>query len=345
VLKRPAIFLGLSALAAVLAAVLVFSALQRREAEVQRAMAKTTEIVVAARDLPLGTKLSPLDLKITRWARDSIPPGAYTDPASVTGRYVKNAFLANEPVVASKLFTGEKTAGVMPLLIPSGMRAMSVPVDEVGVIAGFVKPKSRVDILVAMSGSGPDAKPFSKVVLQNVEVLAVAQEIDRAKDEPQVVKVVTLLVTPVQAEKLALASREGTLRLAMRNFADVDMVATPGADVSSLLSGDARSPVIGAQGAAPARAAMRARGAPPVVIDVLRDGSSAESVSFVNSKPAARTAADSNRGRPLTHNPIKSGGDAALASDPANPSAVVEERAYAPFEKTVDVFPTTGSPR
>src|SRR5271170_2701419 len=207
-MRRPIVFVILAAMGAVLAAIVVFTAISRRESEVQRAMAHTVEVVVAAKDIPLGAKLAPDDVKLIRWARDSIPDGAFTDPQAVAGAFAKGEFVANEPLVASKLFMGEKTAGVMPLLIPPGMRAMSVAVDEVADIAGFVLPHARVDILVAITNNqGPTGRPLSKIVLQNVEVLAVAQEIEGRKDEPQIAKVVTVLVTPQDAERLALASQ------------------------------------------------------------------------------------------------------------------------------------------
>ena len=136
---------------------------------------------------------------------------------------------------------GEKTSGVMPLLIPPGMRAMSMPVDEVADIAGFVEPHTRVDILVAVTGTGPNQGSFSRIVLQNIEVLAVAQEIQHVKDEPEVVKVVTLLVTPTDAEKLDLASHEGMLRLAMRNYSDSKIVETRGIGIGELLHQDGGS--------------------------------------------------------------------------------------------------------
>ena len=183
----------------------------------------------------LGTKLDPASVKLVRWARDSVPQGAFTDPQAVAGSFAKSEFVANEPIVASKLFMGEMTSGVMPLLIPAGMRAMSVPVDEVSDIAGFVAPHTRVDILVAVAGTGPGEPSFSRIVLQNIEVLAVAQEIEHVKDQPEVVKVVTLLVTPADAEKLTLASREGLLRLAMRNYSDGKIVATKGIGLPDLL--------------------------------------------------------------------------------------------------------------
>src|SRR5216683_3368617 len=234
-MRRPIIFILLAGLGAILAAIVVFSALRNRESEVQRAMAHSVEVVVAARDIPLGEKLQPDAVKLVRWARDGVPQGSFTDPQAVVGSFTKSQFVANEPVVVSKLFMGEKTSGVMPLLIPPGMRAMSVPVDEVADIAGFVAPHTRVDILVAVAGTGPGEASFSRIVLQNIEVLAVAQEIEHVKDQPEVVKVVTLLVTPVDAEKLTLASREGLLRLAMRNYSDSKIVATSGIGLTDLL--------------------------------------------------------------------------------------------------------------
>src|SRR5690242_19225775 len=146
-MRRPVIFVALAALAAMLASVVVYSALKKREAEVQQAMAKTTYIVVAAADLPLGSKIEPGQVKLARWSADAMPEGAFTNPSQAVGSFVKNQFVVNEPIVASKLFLGQKTAGVMPLLIPPGMRAVSVPVDEVSDIAGFVLPHTHVDIL------------------------------------------------------------------------------------------------------------------------------------------------------------------------------------------------------
>jgi pilus assembly protein CpaB len=302
-MKRPVIFVALAGLAAMLASVVVYSALKKREAEVQKAMAKTVYIVVAANDLPLGSKIDPGDLKLTRWSADSIPDGAFMNPGQVAGAFVKNEFVTNEPIVAAKLFLGQKTAGVMPLLIPPGLRAVSVQVDEVSDIAGFILPHARVDILVAVAnqggGGGGGDKPFSKIVLQNVEVLAVAQEVEKKKDEPELVKVVTVLVTPQDAERLALATREGVLHLAMRNYSDSKIVLTAGTDVEELLHQYSLSvtPVVALQhpDTAPViRPQLRYQ------IQIYRDGKSSESVSFVREaladsarRHAASAAADS----------------------------------------------------
>jgi pilus assembly protein CpaB len=281
-MRRPVIFAILAGLASVLAAIIVFSALKRREAEVQRAMANTADVVVAAHELALGTRIGEGSVKIARWSRDSVPPGAFSDPQAVANAFVKDSFVTGEPIVASKLFMGEKTASVMPLLIPPGMRAMSVPVDEVSDIAGFVLPRTRVDVLVAVASPSADVPAFSKIVLQNVEVLAVAQEIERTKDTPQLVKVVTLLVSPEQAERLALASREGILRLAMRNYNDQKYVATAGVEVHDLFHGGPAIPVVPSQPLAPQARPLRAAGPAPVSVEIFRDGKTAQSVSFIN---------------------------------------------------------------
>ncbi len=288
-MRRPMVFVLLAGLAAMLASVMVYSALKRREAEVQQAQAHNVEVVVAAYDLPLGTKIEPGEVKLARWSADSIPDGAYTDPKQVIDSFVKSSLVANEPVVRSKLFTGGKTAGVMPLLIPFGMRAVSVPVDEVSDVAGFVLPHTRVDVLVATQGGGQGAeRMFSKVILQNVEVLAVAQEVEQQKDEPTVVKVVTLLVTPQEAERLSLATRSGTLRLAMRNYNDNKIVLTSGSDVAQMLKAYSLTPdipVVAAQPEPPHEIAAPRR-IKQVEIEILRNGKSSESVSFVNEAAA-----------------------------------------------------------
>lgn len=270
-------------MAAMIASVIVYSALKRRDAEVQQAKAQTTYIVVAVGDLPLGSKLDPSQVKLARWSSDAMPQGSFTNPSQVTGAFVRSQFVANEPITANKLFMGQKTAGVMPLLIPPGMRAVSVPVDEVSDIAGFVLPHTHVDVLVVVQGAGaPGDKPFSKIVLQNVEVLAVAQEVEKRKDEPELVKVVTLLVNPQEAERLALATREGVLRLAMRNYTDSKIVMTSGTDVSQMLRAYSTTPppVMTAQIAHPAGAAP-AHPVKKFQVEIFRNGKTAESVSFV----------------------------------------------------------------
>jgi len=362
-MKRPVIFVALAGLAAMLASVVVYSALKKREAEVQKAMAKTVYIVVAANDLPLGTKIDPGELKLTRWSADSIPEGSFMNPGQVAGAFVKNQFVTNEPIVATKLFLGQKTAGVMPLLIPPGMRAVSVQVDEVSDISGFILPHAHVDILVAVAnqGMGQGDKPFSKIVLQNVEVLAVAQEVEKKKDEPELVKVVTVLVTPQDAERLALATREGVLHLAMRNYADNKIVLTAGTDVEQLLHQYSLSvaPVMAAQHA---DAVPVVRSQPHFQVQIYRDGKSSESVSFVREaladtghRHSAATPGESysevneedhnpDEGAPSTPSAGKDVGRMSRASNSRGPTLppsetvpADESASFAPELKTIDI--------
>jgi pilus assembly protein CpaB len=359
-MRRPMVFVLLAGLAAMLASVMVYSALKRREAEVQNAMSHNVQVVVAAMDLPLGTKIEPGEVKTTRWSADSLPDGAYTDPGQVLNSYVKNSMVANEPIVRSKLFTGDKTAGVMPLLIPFGMRAVSVPVDEVSDVAGFVLPHTRVDVLVATQSEGAGDKAFSKVILQNVEVLAVAQEVEQKKDEPQIVKVVTLLVTPQESERLALASHSGTLRLAMRNYNDNKIVLTSGSDVAQMLRAYSLAPDVPVMAVQPERHMAAAPHRPrPVEIEILRNGKSSESVSFVNEaaanfdgssksghirKAATKTDEDSDAAATDTSEDTSTESTTVasapapehhdLTSPPAAPNATAD---HAPTPKTIDI--------
>jgi pilus assembly protein CpaB len=288
-MRRSLLFMMLAGVAALVAALVVYSALKKREREVQEAMAQSVNIVVATHDLHIGTQLDPTAVKLARWSRDSMPPGAFTDVAAVTGKYVKTPFVENEPIVGDRLFSGVKTAGMLPLLIPAGMRAMSVPVDEVSDIAGFVLPGAHVDILVAIADKATGGEPFSKIVLQNVEVIAVAQEIEEAKDEPKVVKVVTVLLTPEEAERLSVASHDGSLRLALRNYEDKKVVMTSGSNIAAMLRGGAAAPLIEHQAAATVPH-LTARPRPKAIqVEIMRDGKSSESISFVHGRGARNT--------------------------------------------------------
>src|ERR1019366_2692591 len=280
-MRRPIIFVLLAGFAALVAAMVVYSALKKREAEVQQAKLQSVDIVVAAHALGIGTKLDATSVRTARWSRDSLPPGAFTDASGVINKYPKNSFVENQPIVADWLFSGDKNAGVLPLLIPDGMRALSVPVDEVSDIAGFVLPHAHVDVLVTVASGD---KPLTKIVLQDVEVLAIAQDIEQVNDKPQPVHVVTMLVTPDQAERLTLASGQGGLRLALRNYDDKNVIATNGITVAQLLGAQPVAAPLTAEQHVVYAPRPRARARPkPVNVEVLRDGKSSESVSFVRS--------------------------------------------------------------
>jgi pilus assembly protein CpaB len=330
-MRRPIIFVFLAGVAALAAALVVYSALKKREAQIEQAMVKSVSVVVAAKDLSIGSRIDASSVKLVRWSKEDVPPGAYTDRAPLMNQFTRSSFVTNEPIVGDRLFAGDKNAGVLPLLIPSGMRAISVPVDEVSDIAGFVLPHSRVDLLVSVTNNQNSNQPFSKIVLQNVEVLAVAQEIENANaDKPEVVHVVTLLVTPDQAERVVLATHEGPLRMAMRNYQDQKIVDTAGVDMSDLLRSSVIAPAIRPQhvAAAPIAAVPSAK---PVNIEIMRNGKSVESVSFIHhhgSSSSANAAA-------LEGSTEAQDGDDKVAAKLASGGASVAAEANVPSDTTL----------
>src|SRR5271155_5187284 len=256
-MSRRLVFFLLTIVLALAMALMVRSALKGKEAKIAALRQSTVYIVVAAHALSPGDTVDSAALKLVAWPRDLMPPGAFTSLEGVTGKVVKNSLSIDQPLVAAALLAPEKTGGVLPLLIPAGMRAMSIAVDDVSDMAGFLLPHSRVDVLVSVApgggsntgsgglfgvgpGSGGD---LTKIVLQNIEVLAAAQTLETGTDQSHLAKVVTLLVTPEQSERLAAASRLGSLQLAMRNFADQQQAVTHGVNVAGLV-GAPPAPVV-----------------------------------------------------------------------------------------------------
>jgi pilus assembly protein CpaB len=197
--------------------------------------APTARVVVAARDLPVGSVLASGDLKVVDWPTTALPPGYASDPATVVGRGLITSVSTNEPMLEVKLASKEGGGG-LSITIPEGMRAVSVKVDEVVGVAGFVLPGTRVDVLATLTTSSGRDEAATRVILQNVQTLAAGQTIQRdAEGKPQTVTVITLLVDPDQAEKLTLAATEGAIQLALRNTLDMGQVATQGADAGNLV--------------------------------------------------------------------------------------------------------------
>jgi len=202
--------------------------------------ASTGRIVVAGADIDIGQRLAPEMFKLADWPADSVPKGAFTDPAKLSGRVLRGSVLAGEPLSESKLAPAG-TLGGLSALITEGKRAITVRVNDVIGVAGFALPGNYVDIIVSTE-TVPDpnaaqarARNISKIVLERILVLAVAQEVNRDETKPKVVNAVTLEVTPEQAEKLDLARSVGTLSLALRNQVDPAAAATEGATKDNLL--------------------------------------------------------------------------------------------------------------
>ncbi|HJR53701.1 MAG TPA: Flp pilus assembly protein CpaB [Gemmatimonadota bacterium] len=199
----------------------------------------TTQIVVAARDLALGTVLAPGDVKTIAWPSVTVPPGYAGSEEQVVGRGLITPVSANEPLMTAKL-ADKEAGGGLPIVIPEGMRAVSVKVDEVIGVAGFVLPGTRVDVLVTLSDNSGREEAATRVILQNVRTLASGQTIQKnANGEPQTATVITLLVTPEEAEKLTLAATEGAIQLALRNTLDMAEVETDGIQTTTLVRTEA----------------------------------------------------------------------------------------------------------
>ena len=202
-------------------------------------------VAVAKVAIPLGSKIIPEQIMVVQFPKESIPDGAFDSPEKLAGRVAVLNIAAREPITESRL-APEGTAAGLSAVIPEGYRAMTVKVDDAAGISGFIMPGTLVDVVVTIDpreGSGMQ-DPISKIVLQNIKVLANGQNIDKPENEREAnsVKAVTLQVTPEQAEKLALASSEGKLQLVMRNQIDQGDEQTPGVNKRNLLTGDTAMP-------------------------------------------------------------------------------------------------------
>jgi pilus assembly protein CpaB len=198
--------------------------------------APTQPVVVASNDLPLGAELKNDDLKVVNFPKGQAPEGSYEKVSDLVGLGVTVPLVRNEVILPAKLATKEAGVGLPPV-IPEGMRAVSVRVNEVIGVAGYVLPGNRVDILATASPTDQHSDTITKVILANVQVLTsgTRMEQDQEKGKPMQVTVVTLLVFPDQAERLALASTEGKIQLALRNPLDKGAPETPGIKTANLM--------------------------------------------------------------------------------------------------------------
>lgn len=194
-------------------------------------------VVLATRDLEVGTVLKAGDVNVAEWP-GAPPLGATTDMNKILGRGVITAIYAREPIIESRLAM-EGVGGGLSAMIPKGMRAVAVRVNEVVGVAGFVVPGMHVDVLI--SGSAPGGNTTqgtqTQTLLQNIEVLSAGQDFKKdAEGKPVAVQVVNMLVTPAQAEQLSLAASQTSIQLVLRNKLDHDAVNTPGTTLQRLFA-------------------------------------------------------------------------------------------------------------
>jgi pilus assembly protein CpaB len=237
--KTVIIVTALAIVFAVVAAGLMYNYLQKQE-QIKAGTYKT--IVVAAMAIPIGSKISDTMVKTAPWPKESVPPGSVVDPKVLTaaGRINIKNIPAGEPITEDKLAPvgGAAGAGFMTYVVPPGHRAVTVAVNEVAGVAGFVTPGNKVDVVLTTPLPGNPNETISKIVLQNVPILATGQIAQETKDgKPVVVPTVTLDLTPEDAENLVLAANKGPLQLLLRNYADTDEVKGRGATIRKVLGG------------------------------------------------------------------------------------------------------------
>jgi pilus assembly protein CpaB len=242
--QRTFLVLGLALVVASVASFGVYRAVQQipvRQVEVPGA-----SVVVAARSLPQGQMITAQDLKVVNWPAREPLAGGFSNLEAVTNRGLVASVVENEPILESKLAPIGTGAGLPPT-IPEGMRAISVKVDEVIGVAGFVVPGTRVDVVVTARGSRTE-ESMSRVVVSDVKVLTAGtrydQEKSRADGQPIAASVVTLVATPEDAERIALASVEGKITLTLRNPLDTRPSQTRGVRMAALMEGGTPPPPV-----------------------------------------------------------------------------------------------------
>ncbi len=232
---KPVILLVLTVLVALTTSLLTYRWLKVRAAGNQRG--ETVNVAVAVTDLNWGTVIKPEMVKTVPFLKGSLAAGFFTDPALVAGRVVITPVKSGEPIFESRLAPTDITKGGVAAVIAQNKRAMAIRVDKVKGVSGFIHPGNRVDVVATFRPSF-SAMPVTVTVLENIPVLAVGTdtEIRDKQEKPIEVDVITLEVSPGEAEVLALASTEGKLQLSLRNYSDTKNMATKGTSVQSLIA-------------------------------------------------------------------------------------------------------------
>jgi len=239
-MTRPKALVAVSIFAVLFAAVAAWLASGYLQREINSVKAvQPQQLVVAADDIPIGATISRQQLKVAQWPKDSIPTGSAQTLEAVVSRVAVRAIAKGDAVTEQKLKpkAGGPGAGFMTYVVPQGHRAVTVAVNEVAGVAGFLTPNDRVDVVVTTPLPNNDKESASKIILENVPVLATGQITDQKGGKPVVVPTVTLDLTPDDAEKLVLAAAKGSLQLLLRNIADSSEVKTKGATIGKVLSG------------------------------------------------------------------------------------------------------------
>lgn len=235
-MSTPMIMLIAALLIAGSTSFMIYRTLQKKSVAKEKADIQT--ITVSSFDMKWGTVITKDIIKTRPYLKTSLPAGYITDPSTAVGRVVIYPIQANEPITESRLAPANVKSGGLAAVVAPNKRAMGVKVDKVVGISGFIHPGNKVDVLVSLPKSDKVSVPITKIVLENVSVLAVGVDVEQAADKKEKaapVDVITLEVTPEEGERLALAAVEGKLQLALRNYSDAGDVKTAGTTISKLL--------------------------------------------------------------------------------------------------------------
>ncbi len=217
----------------------VYSFLQKESSKAKSVGGQA--VVVAAVELPIGAKLDVTQMKTVAVSKESFPQGAHSDPKLLVGRVVIRPLSPGDQITEPKLMPkeGSQQAGVMSYIVPQGHRAVTVGVNEVAGVAGFIAPNNRVDVVLTTPiPNHIQGETITKIVLQNVPVLATGQITEQKDGKPVVVPTVTMDLTPEDSEKLVHASHKGSLQLLLRNIIDTAQIDTHGGTtINKVLAG------------------------------------------------------------------------------------------------------------
>jgi pilus assembly protein CpaB len=234
------IFLGVAVLLGAAAAFYANEWITSQNSTVVKSV-ELVQLVVPRSNLAIATTLTAQQLDTVSWPKEHVPLGALQETSKAQGRVLRRPVAAGEVLVETALFA-MGTGGGLPAVITPKRRAISVKVDQVIGLAGFVKPGTRVDVLTTLRRiDWRKPLPYSRTILQDIPVLAIDQKLEQVRDgEPELVSVVTLEVEPDQAQKLTYASHEGRLQLAMRSPGDEEVVKTRSISVAALMDSSSR---------------------------------------------------------------------------------------------------------
>jgi pilus assembly protein CpaB len=267
--QKPLFLFGLATVVALAIAVLTYGWV-KQIAQVQNQVQETQPVVVAAVDLTWGTSLTGDMVKVVPYLKESLPAGYFSDVSGVNGRTIIYPVKTGEPIFDSKLAPTTVSSGGVAALVTPNKRAMGVKVDKVVGVSGFIHPGNRVDVLVTLSRNERANSPMTKIVLENILVLATGTELEKTgkQEKPAQVDVITLEVTPEEGEKLALAATQGPLQLALRNFTDTGSSQTRGTTITGLLAADASAQPAPKSGKKPIR--VQRAPSPTVTVELIR---------------------------------------------------------------------------